>query len=608
MNTLILLSSGAAVTWAHHAILAGYRRQAIHTGKVQTGLRYGMILFIVSKIIFFAVFFWALFDSTLPVTIWALFDSTLPVSIEIANFLTHSIKEMKLLGFYADWRPADWTLFTTCLVAGLCCTWVWVSKKREKYQKDFTWLGPFFTVSVLITSMLFCVDEISHKQIYEDLAILLALPSSVQVGVGIVILSLLLVYFGFVQGRRLLIAAYGLTSYYLMSISIRTVLFFCRSPLEVFLFVMVGLLIVAIINTVIFSKKKHLNWMKWGETFIETLFYLQIVVAVAYLLGMVFSQTMPCSWLYQTITLFLFEAAVCVSKLFIQINQLEIKVTPIGIPRPGGLLWSNYREGVSNIIKLVIAKHTPALLGIEEGSYEAEKKVLSLSTSLMMQPGAQGGGYPVPMGGQPVLHPSGVNVPYAPSSASSFYDFIEQRRLNDSINRQIPLLNCLGRIGVEAYAQLGSVLVITDGRGFKYGTFVAPVITGRASLPLPPNGHCEVIINGAIFHWTPYSFNQLEKHVIECNQLDINKENPIQFQFKKVDSLPKTIWYGGYRYISSDKVIPNVPSLIVNGKYFILESPQPAQTVAEYMRGMAVAIKWNNPIIGGGGERPLLQV
>ena len=36
-----------------------------HTAVVQLGLRYGMILFIASEVLFFAAFFWAFFDASL---------------------------------------------------------------------------------------------------------------------------------------------------------------------------------------------------------------------------------------------------------------------------------------------------------------------------------------------------------------------------------------------------------------------------------------------------------------------------------------------------------------------------------------------------------------
>lgn len=43
--------------------------QGYHTSLVQKGLRYGMILFIVSEIMFFAAFFWAFFHSSLAPTV-----------------------------------------------------------------------------------------------------------------------------------------------------------------------------------------------------------------------------------------------------------------------------------------------------------------------------------------------------------------------------------------------------------------------------------------------------------------------------------------------------------------------------------------------------------
>ena len=58
--------------------------QGLHTSAVQTGLRYGMILFIVSEVMFFVAFFWAFFHSSLApaVEIGAVWP---PKGIEVLN-------------------------------------------------------------------------------------------------------------------------------------------------------------------------------------------------------------------------------------------------------------------------------------------------------------------------------------------------------------------------------------------------------------------------------------------------------------------------------------------------------------------------------------------
>lgn len=59
--TMVLYSM--AVWWRDVIREATY--QGLHTQAVQTGLRYGMILFIISEIMFFVAFFWAFFHSSL---------------------------------------------------------------------------------------------------------------------------------------------------------------------------------------------------------------------------------------------------------------------------------------------------------------------------------------------------------------------------------------------------------------------------------------------------------------------------------------------------------------------------------------------------------------
>lgn len=67
ITSLFFLLSSMFVWWRD--IIREANFEGHHTGTVQDGLRYGMILFIVSEILFFLAFFWAFFHSSLSPTI-----------------------------------------------------------------------------------------------------------------------------------------------------------------------------------------------------------------------------------------------------------------------------------------------------------------------------------------------------------------------------------------------------------------------------------------------------------------------------------------------------------------------------------------------------------
>jgi len=67
LSGLIVLSCGIimiliTMTFWWRDVVRESTLQGLHTFVVQKGLRYGMILFILSEILFFAAFFWAFFS------------------------------------------------------------------------------------------------------------------------------------------------------------------------------------------------------------------------------------------------------------------------------------------------------------------------------------------------------------------------------------------------------------------------------------------------------------------------------------------------------------------------------------------------------------------
>jgi len=106
----LLLVLGVMYWWWSDVIAES---RVYHTAVVQLGLRYGMILFIASEVLFFAAFFWAFFDA-------ALYPgaANMPVRTEA----TGGIWPPKGISIIA---PFDLPLMNTLilLLSGTTCTW-----------------------------------------------------------------------------------------------------------------------------------------------------------------------------------------------------------------------------------------------------------------------------------------------------------------------------------------------------------------------------------------------------------------------------------------------------------------------------------------------------
>jgi cytochrome c oxidase subunit 3 len=127
-----------------------------HTPVVQIHLRYGMIMFIASEVMFFVAWFWAFFDAALfPAAVHTLQNSDQVVGMVERNALTGGVWPPKPSeNFHATFDPWGLPLVNTLvlLLSGTTVTWAHHAL-LENNRKGLIWgltltviLGIFFTI------------------------------------------------------------------------------------------------------------------------------------------------------------------------------------------------------------------------------------------------------------------------------------------------------------------------------------------------------------------------------------------------------------------------------------------------------------------------------
>ena len=173
---------------------------------------------------------------------------------------------------------------------------------------------------------------------------------------------------------------YNITFYYLIVLGLRAALFWYAVDPHIFLSVEVGSIILAIAATRLFYQKKE-SYFEWGKQLVEVIFYAQLVLAVARLSAVVYSQPTPSLWVCTTILVLLFEAALCLDKILVYITAAD------------GILWENFGAPIDKIRRLVSPDYIPAFQGGEELAQEKQPEVPKANVVAMVPlwPVRQGG-------------------------------------------------------------------------------------------------------------------------------------------------------------------------------------------------------------------------
>ena len=552
---------------------------------------------------------------------------------------------LKILNFTTEWMAADYVVFITLLTTALLCGvghLAYVMKNEEKYSNRCNILASVtFVVGLLCSFTLFCVEPDAREEFYSDMHLFLDLSFLNQISLVVILLSLLVGYHLFKKVRDWVITNYNITMYYLIIIGVRAGFLFHKVDLQLFLSVEGGLILFALIWVFVFCKTKPGSILEWGKQVVKVLFCLQLTLMGAYFLAVVLCQPTPCLWVYTNVTFFLFEAALCLGQVLVEMTAAD------------GILWGDFTARVGKIRRLVYPDYAPAFQGGEESAQEKqpEAQLPNANACPMIQAPTNQGQGGLPFGGGPQgvplvpgenpgviiplegegrrfplsgILPSGIIVQSEILSGvlpDSFYQkfpaetlprrdigFRPGIRISDLEDTPTPNTLNGDPVSGDSFAAkkrqffemkhrnralefcyqnpdqmyLGQVVEMNNVSFTKGGVYVQAKSYGRFNLPKYHGGSHVEMFNGILYNWIPLTMEEFIQHAKNQGCWT----NDLQLSGKKVPF----ICHGQvvYRVVEQPLEKLTTPAIIYNGTRYYMQSPQPAMNLPKQLPALPV--------------------